>query len=138
MKSALSLAACSALLLVSAAVAGPPPVDVNPPHVNFGSNPYESNTKRSFTVTNRGSESVMVSIEQVSVGDDFSPGQIESTCPLTDSSMLEPGQSCTHVVGFRPSPFFGGHESALMRVVVRDMASNVIYTRDIKLTGRGY
>src|SRR5262245_21357255 len=117
MKRILVLAACTGGLLASAAVATPPPVDVQPTHVQFGHQPFESETKLSFTVTNRGGETVQVSIEQVAVGDDFSPGQIESTCPLTDTSSLPPGASCTHVVGFRPSRFFGGHETALMRVI---------------------
>jgi len=138
MQRTLVLAACSALLLVASAVAAPPVVEVKPTQVQFGNQPYESNTKRSFTITNRSQEAVMVTIEQVSVGDDFSPGQIESTCPLTDASLLEPGQSCTQVVGFRPSPFFGGHEVALMRVVVRDLSGTVVDTRDVRLSGRGY
>jgi len=125
-------------LLVSAASAAPPPVDVDPTHVQFGSHPYETETKKSFTVTNRRSEAVLVFVEQVFVGDDFSPGQIESTCPLTESSTLLPGASCTHVVGFRPSAFFGGHETATMRVIVRDVAGNTIYTRDVRLSGRGF
>ena len=125
-------------LLASAAAAAPPPVDVTPTHVQFGSHPYETETKESFTVTNKSSEAVLVSIEQIMVGDDFSPGQIESTCPLTDSTTLLPGATCTHVVGFRPSAFFGGHESALMRVVVRNNAGNTIFTRDVKLSGRGF
>ena len=138
MKFSFALACCSVLFLAPRAIAAPPAVDVKPTHVNFGNQPYHSVTKESFTVTNRSDEAVMVSIEQVVVGDDFSPGQIESDCPLTDSSMLVPGQSCTHVVGFRPDPFFGGHETALMRVVVRDMMGNVIYTRDVRLSGRGF
>src|SRR5262245_30118144 len=125
-------------MLGSTAGAAPPPVDVTPTHVQFGSQPFETQTKKTFTVTNKSSEAVLVSIEQVFVGDDFSPGQIESTCPLTDSSTLQPGETCTHVVGFRPSAFFAGHESALMRVIVRDAAGNTIHTRDVKLSGRGF
>src|SRR5262245_33467634 len=121
MKLIVVFAACAGLL-TSSAGAAPPPVDVQPTHVQFGSQPYESETKQSFTVTNKSQDDVQISIEQISVGDDFSPGQIESTCPLTEASTLHPGESCTHVVGFRPSRFFGGHETALMRVTVRDSA----------------
>ena len=138
MKPVLALAACTVVFLASAAVAAPPPVDVRPTQVQFGNQPFETETKQSFTVTNRSNGAVLVSIEQIAVGDDFSPGQIESTCPLTEPSTLQPGASCTHVVGFRPSRFFAGHETALMRVIVRDTAGNMIYTRDVRLSGRGY
>ena len=134
----LVLVACTAGVLASVAGAAPPPVDVQPTHVQFGNQPYESETKQSFTVTNKSKEAVQISIEQISVGDDFSPGQIESTCPLTEASTLQPGESCTHVIGFRPSRFFGGHETALMRVVVRDLSGNNIDSRDVKLSGRGF
>ena len=138
MKHGLVFAVCAAGLFTSSAGAAPPPVDVQPTHVQFGSQPYESETKQSFTVTNKSNDAVQISIEQISVGDDFSPGQIESTCPLTDPSTLQPGDRCTHVVGFRPSRFFGGHETALMRVIVRDASGNQIYSRDVKLSGRGF
>jgi hypothetical protein len=135
---ALAMALATTALVVSPAVAAPPAATVWPTHINFGNQPFESNTKQSFTVTNRSDQTILVSIEQVQVGDDFSPGQVESTCPLTDSSPLEPGQSCTHVVGFRPSRFFAGHEVALMRVIIRDTAGNLLDTRDVTLTGRGH
>ena len=138
MKSAFSLTLCLAALLATAAVAAPPSVDVTPTHVHFGNQHFGTFTKQSFTVTNKSDATVMISIESIVMGDDFSPGQVESTCPLTDSSPLAPGQSCTQVVGFQPSEFFAGREAALMRVIVRDVSGNLLETRDVKLSGRAY
>ena len=137
MKLGLALAAGALVVHASAGFAAPPVVVVKPPHVQFGSQAYETLTKRSFTVTNRRSQSVLVAIELVRFGDDFS-ALIESTCRLIDSVTLAPGESCTQVVGFRPTPFFGGEETAIMQVVVRDLSGNLIETRDVTLTGRGY
>lgn len=126
------------LTLSTLAGAARPPIAVQPVHVQFGSQPYESETIRSFTVTNKSQDSLLVAIEPVKVGDDFSAGLIQSTCSLIDPITLLPGGSCTHVVRFRPTPFFGGPETAVLRVVVRDTAQNVIYTRDVKMGGRGF
>lgn len=125
------------LPLAPAATAGEPALRVHPRHVRFGRQPYESNTLRSFRIENRSSETLLVTIEQVRVGDDFSPGQIESTCPLGDS-LLAPGQDCTQVIGFRPSEFFGGHETALMRVLAHDEAGGLRYNKLVRLSGTGY
>ena len=120
-----------------AAPVQPPALDVHPNHVRFGRQPFESNTLRKFEVRNRSDETLLVTIEQVIVGDDFSPGQIESTCPLGDS-LLDPGQTCEQVVGFRPSEFFAGRETAIMRVVAHDEQGNVRHDELVKLTGTGY
>jgi hypothetical protein len=115
----------------------PPSLRVHPTHVRFGRQPFESNTLRSFTITNTSDETLLVTVEQVQVGDDFSPGQTESTCALGDT-LLDPGQSCTHVVGFRPSEFFCCHETAIMRVTAFDDRGQVVYDRQVKLSGSGY
>lgn len=120
-----------------AAPAAEPVLAVHPRHVRFGRQPYESNTLRSFKIKNRSSRTLLVTIEQVRVGDDFSPGQVQSTCALGDT-LLAPGQVCEQVVGFRPSEFFGGHETALMRVIARDGAGRVRYDKLVRLSGTGF
>jgi hypothetical protein len=138
MKRALLLVALAAAVAAPAAWAAAPPVKIAPTQVKFGKQPFESFAKKSFSVTNRSSETVLVTIDQVRVPDDFSPGQIESTCPLAfTDTVLDPGETCTHVIGFRPTPFFAGPELAILRVIVRDQAGNVLYTRDVRITGRG-
>jgi hypothetical protein len=138
MKRALLLMALAAVVAAPAALAAPAPVKIAPTQVKFGKQPFESFTKKSFSVTNKSSENVVVTIEPVRVPDDFSPGQIESTCPLAfTETVLAPGETCTHVIGFRPTEFFAGPELAILRVVVRDEAGNVLYTRDVEITGRG-
>jgi hypothetical protein len=135
MKCRLVLIVAAAAALAQSASAGPA-LSVVPTHVRFGEQPLESNTLGSFTITNQGSRALVVTIDQVEVGDDFSPGQTESTCALGET-LLPVGQSCTHVVGFRPSLFFAGHETALLRVTARDEAGRLRFERDVKLSGTG-
>jgi hypothetical protein len=119
------------------AVAAPPVVTVVPTNVRFGRQPLETETKTSFTITNQSDQTLLVTIEQVEVWDDFSPGQVESTCPLGES-FLPAGQSCYHVIGFRPSLFFLGRETSLMRVTAHDESgTTLLFERDVKLTGTG-
>ena len=114
-----------------------PPIAVQPTHVRFGRQPFESNTLRSFTVRNRSAQALLVTIEQVRVGDDFSPGQVESTCTLGET-LLPAGQDCEHVVGFRPSEFFGGHETAEMRVDARSLDGVLLSSQRVRLSGTGF
>src|SRR5262245_23662172 len=119
------------------AAAAPPVVSVVPTTVRFGRQPLETETKTSFTITNQSDQTVLVVVEQVEVWDDFSPGQTESTCPLGQRS-LQAGASCNHVIGFRPSLFFLGRETSLMRVTVYDESgATLLFHRDVKLTGTG-
>jgi hypothetical protein len=106
--------------------------------VKFGRQPFGSFTVEDFTITNRSSRAVLVSIETTDVGDDFSPGQPESTCALTDEALLAAGGSCTHVVGFEPSTFFQGHQTAILTVTARDDTGAVVDTQIVKLTGMGF
>ena len=138
MKSARALAIGAMALLTSTAAAAPPSMDVTPNQINFGNQRFGTFTKQSFAVTNKSDATVIISIESIIMGDDFSPGQVESTCPLTEGSPLAPGQNCTQVIGFQPSQFFAGHEAALMRVIARDLSGKTLDTRDVRLTGRGY
>jgi hypothetical protein len=124
-----------AALAALPAVAEPPVASVVPTNVRFGRQLLETETKASFTITNRSDQAVLVTIDQVEVWDDFSPGQVESTCPLGES-LLAAGQSCNHVIGFRPSLFFLGRETSLMRVTAHDESgTTLLFQRDVKLTG---
>src|SRR5262245_56867371 len=117
------------------AAADPPAMAVLPSHVGFGRQPIGSETMASFAITNRSDEPVLVTIEQVEVWDDFSPGQTESTCPLGDSVLPARG-SCVHLIGFRPSLFFLGRETSRMRVIGHDVSgTTLLFQRDVKLTG---
>ena len=79
-------------------------LDVDPHHLGFGKQPFNSFTKQRSRSQNVSSQPFAVSIEAAFVPDDFSPGQPESTCPLTEPTTLDPGQSCTHVVGYYADP----------------------------------
>jgi hypothetical protein len=138
MKRILLLLFAIAVMAAPPALADPPVLDIDPNQVKFGKQPFETFTKKSFTITNTSSQTLLVSIEPVRAPDDFSPGQIESTCPLSfTETVLDPGETCTHVIGFRPTPFFAGREVAILRVTARDEAGTILYTRDVKITGQG-
>lgn len=136
MQRALFLMAAALTAMTQAASADRPDLAVVPTHVRFGRQPFESNTMGSFTITNRSSQALVVTIDQIQVGDDFSPGQVESTCTLGDTLLLA-GENCTHVIGFRPSLFFAGHETALMRVTGGDAWGILLFERIVKLSGTG-
>jgi hypothetical protein len=110
-------------------------LDVNPSSVNFGDQPFETFETRSFTVTNIWSHSTNLTSD-AGLPDDFSH-LIDSTCGLGDRT-LAPGDSCTHVVGFRPTPFFEGIETATVVLTARDQATGTLLgTRTVEITGRG-
>lgn len=125
--------------LMTTASAQDVPIDIRPELVRYGWQPFGSFTKRRFTITNQGLEPLSISIGSGRVGDDFSPGQIESTCPMTGPTLLMPGESCFHAVGFMPSEFFGGHEVAALRVVARDPDDHdPVFAEVVRLVGVGY
>ena len=130
------LAAVAALAMPSTAAAGRT-LDVDPHQVKFGKQPWNSFTKRTITITNVGRDTVTVAVEAGFVPDDFSPGQPESTCPLTSPTTLAPGDSCTHVIGFRPTPFFAGLETATVVLTARGPSGSVWEQRTVTITGRG-
>lgn len=132
------LVATVALALPSAAVADRA-LEVDPHHLGFGKQPFNTFTKKAFTITNVGSQPIAVSVEPGFVPDDFSPGQPESTCPLTEPTTLDPGQSCTHVVGYYadPAPPFLGPRRIELNVVARDESGQVVATRTVIVTARG-
>jgi hypothetical protein len=110
---------------------------VSPHRLIFGRQAFGSFTKRTVTLTNKSSEALRVSIEAIAP-DDFSPGQPESTCELSFTvNALQAGESCTHVVGFQPSPFFTGPQSAELIINVLGDGGGVLKTHRVEITGRG-
>jgi hypothetical protein len=82
-------------------------IRVTPHTVSFGVKPVGSFTIKTSTVTNTSSETIYVSIDVTRDWDNFST-LIDSTCGFLDPQPLAAGESCTVVVGFRPSEFFVG------------------------------
>jgi hypothetical protein len=119
-------------------VGGEPVLELHPSRVRFGSQPFGSHTQEGFAITNRSAEGLRVTVEQLDVPDDFSPGQPESTCPLGSAhgaTWLAPGQGCEHVIGFDPSAFFCGLETARLIVTANDEAGNLLYARIVEVSG---
>jgi hypothetical protein len=112
-------------------------LEVSPSRVRFGKQPLGSFTKETVTLTNRSSETLHVSIDSWAP-DDISPGQPESTCPLSHTlNVLAPGESCTHVVGYQPSEFFQDEQTAQLNIRVFAEAGEVLETHQVKITGQG-
>jgi len=68
--------------------------------------------------------------------DDFSH-LIFSTCGLSDK-VLAPRESCTHVIGFRPTPYFAGLETATVLLEARGPSGLLWQERLVEVTGRGF
>ena len=77
--------------------------------VSFGEQPFETFETRSFTVTNAWSHTIQLTSDP-GPPDDFSH-LIDSTCGIGDRT-LTAQSSRTHVIGFRPTQFFAGLETA--------------------------
>src|SRR5262245_4840701 len=124
-------------LAMSPTAASAGTLDVCPTQLKFGKQPYISFTKKSFTITNTGRSPVSASIESSFVPDDFSPGQPESTCPWFAPTTLQPGESCTHVVGYYAdsAPPFAGHRRVELNVVARNDAGRTLATKKVTATG---
>jgi hypothetical protein len=120
--------------LVPAASAAKPVLHVDPNRVHFGNQPFETFETRTLTVTNTSSEAVVLTSD-AGLPDDFSH-LIDSTCGLGDK-VLASGESCTHVVGFRPTPFFAGRETATLVLTARNQAGAVVAQMTVEITGRG-
>jgi hypothetical protein len=131
------LAALASLWMPSTAAASRT-LDVDPQHVKFGKQPFHNFTTHSFTVTNVSKRTINVSIVPGFVPDDFSPGQPDSTCPLTSDTTLAPGASCTHVVGYYPDPAepFLGPRKIKLHVIARSLAGTKLQSREVKVTGQ--
>jgi hypothetical protein len=126
--------AVAALTMSATATAAKPVLDVRPNQVRFGSQPYETFETRTVTVTNRSSNAVTLTSE-AGLPDDFSH-LIDSTCGLGDK-VLAPRETCTHVVGFRPTPFFEGVETATLVLTARDATGAIVDQLTVTITGRG-
>jgi hypothetical protein len=110
-------------------------LDVSPSSVSFGDQPFETFETRSFTVTNIWSHTIQLTSDP-GLPDDFSH-LIDSTCGIGDRT-LTAGESCTHVVGFRPTEFFAGLETANVWLTARDQPTGtLLQTRTIEITGTG-
>jgi hypothetical protein len=133
-KSCVVAVSIALLAITSTAVAAKPVLDVRPNQVRFGSQPYETLETRTVTVTNRSADTITLTSE-AGLPDDFSH-LIDSTCGLGDK-LLASRESCTHVVGFRPTPFFGGLEAATLVLTARDATGTVVDQLTVTITGRG-
>jgi hypothetical protein len=120
--------------LVPAASAAKPVLDTNPNRVRFGNQAFETFETRTLTVTNTSSQTLVLTSD-AGLPDDFSH-LIDSTCGLGDK-VLAAGESCTHVVGFRPTPFFAGRETATLVLTARGAAGTVVAQLTVEITGRG-
>ena len=132
-----AFAAIAALVTPSTAMART--LDVDPQRVEFGKQPWNSFTKRTFRIKNVSKNPVTVAVEPGFVPDDFSPGQPESTCPLTSPTVLAPKQSCIHVVGYYADPAepFRGRRQIDLQVVARNDKGKKLERHTVKATARG-
>src|SRR4029453_10583864 len=128
------VAAVVLCVLVPAASAAKPMLAVDPNRVRFGNQPFETFETRTLTVKNTSSETLLLTSD-AGLPDDFSH-LIFSTCGLGDR-VLAAGESCTHVVGFRPTPSFAGRETATLVLTARNQAGTVVEQRTVEITGRG-
>jgi hypothetical protein len=138
MKRLLFLAVLLSMTVPPGAVAEGRALGVSPHDLKFGKQPFGSTTRMSVTIANTSSQPVSVSVD-AAVPDTFSPGQPDSTCPLPEATLLEPGESCTHVVDFfsDPAPAFAGRQSGTLTITGRGEAGVVVYSGRVKLSGRG-
>lgn len=110
---------------------------VDPQRLNFGKQAFETRVERTVTMTNPSQRSLYVTIDAF-VPDTFSPGQPESTCPLSFvTNILGPGQSCTHVVAFDPSSAFLGRQTGELRIRASDGFGNQLPDVRVTMTGTG-
>ena len=133
-KVCVGMVAVAALTMSATAMAAKPVLDARPNQIRFGSQPYETLETRTAVITNR-SDSTIVLTSDAGLPDDFSH-LIDSTCGLGDK-VLASRESCTHVVGFRPTPFFGGLETATLVLTARDTAGAILDQVTVTITGRG-
>jgi hypothetical protein len=129
------IAATKTVVVTATPVPPPEVLGVDPGSVSFGDQPFETFETRSFTVTNIWSHAITLTSD-AGLPDDFSH-LIDSTCGLGEKT-LAPGESCTHVVGFRPTEFFAGLETATVVLTARDQGTGtLLVTRTVEITGTG-
>ena len=105
-----------------------------PDHVKFGRQPFETFETRTFRVKNTTEHTITLR-SSPGLPDDFSH-LIFSTCGLGDK-VLAPHESCTHVIGFRPTPFFAGLETATVMLEAFGPSGLLWQERTVEITGRG-
>jgi hypothetical protein len=132
-KLCVGVAAIAALAMPSTAMANRT-IDVNPHAVKFGKQPFETFETREFRVKNVSGDTITLN-SSPGLPDDFSH-LIDSTCGL-DDKVLAPRESCTHVIGFRPTPFFAGLETATVLLIARGPDGTVLQELTVEITGRG-
>jgi hypothetical protein len=127
------------VLIAPSALAAGHALGVAPHQLNFGKRAFGSTTSLTLTITNTSRRPVFVSIQGVSVPDTFNPGQDGSTCSLFATTRLEPGESCSYVVGFfaDPAPTFAGRQTGALAIRGSDAQGAVVYSRIVKMSGRG-
>lgn len=129
------IVASQSVVVTATPVAPADVLDVDPSSVSFGDQPFETFEMRSFTVTNIWSHTISLTSD-AGLPDDFSH-LIYSTCGLGERT-LAPAESCTHVVGFRPTEYFAGLETATVVLNARDQATGThLVTRTVEITGTG-
>jgi hypothetical protein len=121
-------------VLAPAASAARPVLDTSPNRVRFGNQAFYTFEMRTLSVTNKSSQTLTLTSD-AGLPDDFSH-LIYSTCGLGDK-ILAAGESCTHVVGFMPTPYFAGWETATLLLTARDGAGAVVDQLTVGITGRG-
>jgi hypothetical protein len=107
---------------------------VAPDQVTFGRQRFETFETRTFSVENTTERTVTLTTD-IGLPDDFSH-LIFSTCGLGDN-VLAPHERCAEVVGFRPTPFFAGLETATIVLTARGSTGLVWEVRTVVITGRG-
>jgi hypothetical protein len=105
-----------------------------PDRVKFGRQPFDTLETRTFKVKNTTEHTITLTTD-AGLPDDFSH-LIFSTCGLGDH-VLAPHETCTEVVGFRPTPYFAGLETATIVLTARGPSGLVWQTRTVEITGRG-
>jgi len=114
---------------------------VKPGTVNFGAQPFGSQTIKGTTITNTGNEPVLLTLGLVRSWDDFAGGRVESTCSLTlsEPTLLTPSESCTLVEAFIPHEDFAGvkQDQIWLAVTTEPATGAVLETKEIVFFGRG-
>jgi Ca2+-binding RTX toxin-like protein len=126
-------------LAVPHAHAAPTPIKVVPSAIKFGTKVVGTDYFGDVRITNASKEPLQFLVDSA-LPDDFGFGLLPgSTCPvLTPGAILAPGESCTAVVRFTPTPFFAdGQQAGSLTVTATDLATGEVSSTLIPVTGRG-
>ena len=114
-------------------------IKVVPNAIDFGTKVVGFDYFSSVKITNASGEPLQFLVEG-GLPDDFGFGLFPgSTCPaLTPGAILAPGESCRAVVRFTPTVFFAGWEqTGSLSVTATDLASGVVTSALVPVSGRG-